>query len=611
MTAVLERSDDIDTAVPDPFPIVAVGASAGGLAPTVALLHELGPRPELALVVLHHLDPTHESGLVEVLSRATSLSVVAATDGARVEPNRVYVLPPNAGLRIQAGVLRLVDRVDTGGLHLPIDQFFESLAIDQESLAVGVVLSGTGFDGAHGVKAIKAGGGIALAQDSTAQQTSMPESAIATGCVDFVLPPAGLARELVRVGIDAPSVLETLRSRESLLEDAASRSHQRSVRPHVTPDGRIDGAVVSARDLDAEKRSAEHLTRAKKYAEGIIGTVRDGLVALDRDGRVQTANKAFLHAFELTPSEVDARRLDELGRAELATPALEKLLDAADGADELRLERNDALGRARAFVVSARRIEDTELVLLAFAEVTESERAAKEIRAYQDDLQRMSFEAAVAEERERRRLAAEVHDRIGQSLAVAQIKLTAVRGELVGEARVAVDAAVALLEQAIADKRALIFDLSPPILYDLGLGDALAWLAEDCERRYGITLEVFDDGSNTPMSDSVKAIVFRTVRELVMNVLKHAGVTTAIVSLRRIDDELEVVVEDRGVGFDVDAPAGRAQRGAFGLLSARGQIARIGGALTIEAAPGEGTRARLRVPLRRMDDPSRGPARTA
>jgi two-component system CheB/CheR fusion protein len=193
-------SDAEDTLVRSLFPVVAIGASAGGLAPTVELVRELGPHPGIAVVVIHHLDPTHESGLVEILSRAAAFPVVAATDGVRVEPNRLYVLPPNAGLLISQGLLKVVPRQEEGGLHLPIDRFCESLALDRDGLAVGVVLSGSGFDGTEGIRAIKREGGIALAQDATAAFGSMPQSAIATGCVDFILPPEGLARELVRIG---------------------------------------------------------------------------------------------------------------------------------------------------------------------------------------------------------------------------------------------------------------------------------------------------------------------------------------------------------------------------------------------------------------------------
>lgn len=118
------------------FPIVAIGASAGGLAPTTELLRGLGAAPGSAIVVIHPLDPTHESGLVDILSRATTMPVAAASDGAAVESNHVYVVPPNAGLLIGQGRLKLVPRPEAGGLHLPIDRFFESLALEKAGVEV-------------------------------------------------------------------------------------------------------------------------------------------------------------------------------------------------------------------------------------------------------------------------------------------------------------------------------------------------------------------------------------------------------------------------------------------------------------------------------------------
>jgi two-component system CheB/CheR fusion protein len=213
-------SDETTTTSPTPkpeatkkrpaFPIVGVGASAGGLAPTVELLANLGVEPGLAVVVVHHLDPKHESGLVDILSRATAMPVGAVRDGVRVERNRVYVVPPNAGVLINQGILALVPRPNVA-LHLPIDQFFESLAVDQAFLAVGVVLSGAGFDGTAGIRAIKREGGIGLAQDATAQYVSMPQSAIATGSIEFILPPARIARELVRIGEHVPETIASVR----------------------------------------------------------------------------------------------------------------------------------------------------------------------------------------------------------------------------------------------------------------------------------------------------------------------------------------------------------------------------------------------------------------
>jgi two-component system CheB/CheR fusion protein len=1340
----MTRSDSPETPplapLPRRFPIVGVGASAGGLAPTVALLRELGAEPGVGLVVIHHLDPNHESGLAEILSRATRMPVSLAQDGVPVEPNHVYVVPPNAGLLLRQGALVLVPRQEEGGRHLPIDRFFESLALDRDELAVGVVLSGSGFDGTAGAKAIKKEGGFVLAQDGSAEYGAMPEGAIATGCVDVIAPPAGLARELRRLAELAPSVLAaprpaseerefhqilalaqkatgidfasykptTLRRRmqrrlvlhglselaayvellkrepgelgalseellvhvtgffrepeafealrtevfprlcegrrrntpirvwvpgcstgeevyslaiclleylegaglslpirvfgtdlsptiveraragrygesvarelsearlhrffvedeggyrirrdvrdlcvfarhdvtqdppfsamdlvscrnlliylgpelqdrvislfhyslresgylalggaetvrafagfapvdgknkiyvrttaaprlgfdftaarrplassfagsdgpsplrapgtrtgpsdvhreadrlvlaefappglvvshdlaivqfrgqigpflepapgvatldllrmareelrlplrraidrarstqapvreagigveiggqrrsvalevvpfsvhlaqeryflvlfedttlvdgaprgappeapraegepapedavrrelastrqylesvieqleaaneelkaaneeivssneelrstneelqsakeelqatneelltvndelsdrnaeatrlgddltnvlhsveipillvgrdlrlrrftpaaartfglvpsdlgrtaselpaltsvapslprllrevveqlapsEQTIQDRSERWLQLLLRPYVTLDGRIDGAVLSARDVDAETRAIERLTAARAYAESIVDTVREGLVVLDSEARVLTANKAFQKAFQLTPAELEGRRLDELGRPVLALPALRELVrELAPGqtVEGFRLDLVEPGGALRAVMVNARHVEGRSLVLLALEDITETERARlatdraervfrdalagategvvlvdakghiqfvnraaaaifgyaaeeltslsmdvllpdaqrethagqrraylagtlevamgrgrvlygrrkdgspvpievvlnratpgsvgdegegpvvlafvtdvtqrveaeEKLRSYQERLQRMAFDAALTEEKERRRIALALHDGVGQILALAEIKLTSARAELAGPARAAVDAAVELIEGAIADQRGMIFELSPPVLYDLGLGDALAWLAEDIETHHGMPVELVDDDGKTPLDETTKAIVFRAVRELLMNVLKHAKATSARVHLAHGPGQLEVRVEDAGIGFVPHSLNERSSAG-FGLLSIREQITRLGGALQIDSAPAQGTRIQLRVPLAATPTPSSAP----
>src|SRR5437016_2627028 len=147
------------------FPIVGIGASAGGLEAFSKLLHALPLNPGLALVFVPHLDPTHESAMVELLARTTPLPVIQAAEGARVECNRVYVLAPNCEITIADGILHLATRGLTGGHHMPVDTFFCSLADDHTSNAIGVILSGTANDGTLGLSAIKNSGGITFAQD--------------------------------------------------------------------------------------------------------------------------------------------------------------------------------------------------------------------------------------------------------------------------------------------------------------------------------------------------------------------------------------------------------------------------------------------------------------
>ena len=163
------------------FPIVGIGASAGGLEAFSALLKRLPPDTGMGFVLVQHLDPEHESALPQLLGRATSLPVHEVTNNLRVEPNHVYVIPPNTNLSITAGVLTLGPRPKTRTPHRSIDFFFEALAKDQRDRAIGVVLSGTASDGTLGLEAIKAEGGITFAQDDSARYDSMPRSAVAAG----------------------------------------------------------------------------------------------------------------------------------------------------------------------------------------------------------------------------------------------------------------------------------------------------------------------------------------------------------------------------------------------------------------------------------------------
>jgi two-component system CheB/CheR fusion protein len=186
----------LDKSVSDQFPIIGFGASAGGLEAFTEVLHRLPAGSGLALVLIQHLDPKHSSMLTELLSRETKMRVLQAQEGLIVQPEHLYVIPPNANLSISGKALHIEPR--PAGPHMPIDYFFRSLAADQAGRAVGVILSGSASDGTLGLKAIKAEGGITFSQDiGSAKYDGMPRSAIASGWVDFILPPDQIARELI------------------------------------------------------------------------------------------------------------------------------------------------------------------------------------------------------------------------------------------------------------------------------------------------------------------------------------------------------------------------------------------------------------------------------
>jgi two-component system CheB/CheR fusion protein len=183
------------------FPLVGIGASAGGLEAFSELLHHLPEKTGMAFVLVQHLDPKHGSVLQEILARITKIPVTYIVYGVAVQTNYIYVIPANADLEIHNGALQLKARMLTHGTHMPIDRFLRSLAEDRGERAISVILSGTAYDGTEGCRAIKAAGGITFAQDEkTAKYNSMPRSAVNSECVDFVLPPKKIARELASIG---------------------------------------------------------------------------------------------------------------------------------------------------------------------------------------------------------------------------------------------------------------------------------------------------------------------------------------------------------------------------------------------------------------------------
>jgi two-component system CheB/CheR fusion protein len=188
--------------------VVGVGASAGGLEAFTELLSHLPDDTGMAFVLIQHLDPKHESHLTELLSKTSKMPVSEVKGETRARANHVYVIPPRCNLGISDGVLHTPPR-PASGRNMPIDSFFRALAADRGSQTLGVVLSGTASDGTLGLKAIKAVGGITFVQEmGTAKFDAMPRSAIAAGVADFVLPPAGIARQLVAIARDAQAPVE-------------------------------------------------------------------------------------------------------------------------------------------------------------------------------------------------------------------------------------------------------------------------------------------------------------------------------------------------------------------------------------------------------------------
>jgi len=211
----------------------------------------------------------------------------------------------------------------------------------------------------------------------------------------------------------------------------------------------------------------------------------------------------------------------------------------------------------------------------------------------------MTLEVAMAEERERRRIAAVLHDDVGHNLAIAQMRLGEARqsGVPAGTAKL-LEGISGLIARSIAASRTLTFDLSSPILYELGLEAALRSLGGLLVDDTDIRFQFESDGQDKPLRKDTAAILFRMVRELIVNIIKHAHADNAAVSVIRNGDRIEIGVTDDGIGLDPTAPANRfGPEGRFGLFNIGEQLKSIGGCLEVGPAAGSGTRIVVDAPL--------------
>jgi PAS domain S-box-containing protein len=248
-----------------------------------------------------------------------------------------------------------------------------------------------------------------------------------------------------------------------------------------------------------------------------------------------------------------------------------------------------------------------EIFVDAIRDITERTRADTEIIAYQGELRSMASEISLVEERERHKIATALHDQVGQTLAMASFKLGELRQAVApGALGAKVDEVREMLTRAIGNSRTLTFELSPPILYDLGLEAAVCSLAERYGKEYGIRIDCRDDSQPKPLSYDMRILLFQGVRELFVNAVKHAHPQRITISCLREGTDIKVVVEDDGVGFataDEEALPGKTR--GFGLFSLRERLKYLGGSIAIKSAPGCGAQITLTAPLSTEPDVQR------
>ena len=240
-------------------------------------------------------------------------------------------------------------------------------------------------------------------------------------------------------------------------------------------------------------------------------------------------------------------------------------------------------------------------------EVAERRKAEARILAYQGRLRSLAAELSIAEERQRRQIAAALHDAVGHRLAVAVMNLRGLLADGGHDRPPQVAKACELVEQAIGHTRSLTLQLSPPVLYELGLEAALEWLAEQVQRETALSVTVTCDDAGIAADNLTRGLLFNAVRELLVNVVKHADATSAAVSLASDGDHVRVTVADDGVGCDAAGALTSAVASGFGLFNIRERLTHLGGRLEVASNLGEGCRVTLVAPLNAGAEPAPNP----
>ena len=406
---------------------------------------------------------------------------------------------------------------------------------------------------------------------------------------------------------------EVIRSGKPLRfqDERADRYYDNNIYPVFDDEGKVSAIGVFSGDITERKRAQEALKESEEKYRAIVERAPDSIVTVDLKGIVTSCNTALLEQTGYSEQDFVGRhftknptmRIKDIPKylkifRSLVTGKVPEPLELVgiykDGSEHLG-EVHISIIRKRGKIIGFQAMT---------RDITERKQAEEKLREYQEQLKSLASELTLAEERERRRIATELHDEISQSLFISKMKLEALdKSASDKKYDDTIDEINNSLGRIIAAMRSLTFDLSSPILYEFGFEQAVAeWLNEQVEKKHGIATELEDDGLPKQLDDDIRVILFRNVRELLINVVKHARAKKVKVSIQKVDNRIRVSVEDDGVGFEsARAESLITKKEAFGLFSIRERLESLGGNLEIKSSPGCGCRITITSPLKRED----------
>ncbi len=359
-------------------------------------------------------------------------------------------------------------------------------------------------------------------------------------------------------------------------------------------------------EISERKRVEVALNESEGRFRSIIREAAIGIAIIDQNRMLQEGNPALHLMMGYPPQGLQGACFTQLLLPEDASKNKEIFNELLHGyraniQTEQRLVRKDGnIVWGRQSISMVRDISGTPKFFIAMIEdVTEAHLAEEKIRSYQDKLRSLASELSLSEERERRTLAETLHDHTGQLLCMAKIKLEELEDSAPdGSLQSSLKEIKGMIEKSINETRSLIYELSPPILYNVGFEAAVDWLAEDMRRQQHLAIKVEGDGQADQLGKEVRHLLFRAVRELLFNVIMHAQASQVGINIKGVNGSLQIIVADNGAGFqEKEAWSSANVSQGFGLFSIRERITYFGGSLNIESRPGQGTRVILTMPM--------------